>query len=158
MAPLCRRNSKSQARATHPTLPTSQMGNNSRCRETGGRTRAGRATAPGPRAQLPGAQPGRHPPCGTGFVLYFSRVSSPWGVSERAPSLWAVALTVLSQPPGSLGPFPAAGEAQTASTVMPRGRLPVLPCGRGLRGSATRAGRWKRWHVARTSRPHQPYP
>lgn len=113
---------------------------------------------PGTPGTAPGAQPGRHPPCGTGFVLYFSCVSSPWGVSERAPSLWAVALTVLSQPPGSLGPFPAAGEAQTASTVMPRGRLPVLPCGRGLRGSATRAGRWKRWHVARTSRPHQPYP
>ena len=81
------------------------------------------------------------PTRGTGSVLNFSCVSSPWGVSERAPSPWAVAPTVLSQPPGSLGPLPAAGEAQTASTVTQRDRLPGPPCRRGLRGSAgTRHG------------------
>lgn len=126
MAPLCRRGTaKSPGQGHPPHTPNGPDGQQLTVPGDAGRTWAGKSHVPGtpgPRAQLPGAQPRPTPPCGTGSILYFS-AASPW-VSPRAPSR---AGPHGAQPAaGPLGPLPVAGEAQTAPMVIPR-PLPAPP-------------------------------
>ena len=134
MALSCQRDGKAHVRALHLTFPMAPgHAVNSRCpgskeQDTGRKTHCCRI--PCPRAQLPQFQ------CQPMFTrgalspsCTFPLVSSPWGpLPESISPCGAAAPTVLSQLLGSLGPFQAACEVQTAFIMIWRHHLPLSPC------------------------------